>query len=468
MTALAQCLLDMGHQVSGFDTPESFVTQNVLDSLPIAIDTTQPTSLPKNVTTVIYGSAHGGKNHPLVLDAINKGLNVTTHAKLLGELSKQKQTLAVCGVGGKSTTSALVSWTLQALGAQPSFHVGVGSIRGLQKTGNWTNASEFFITEADEYAENPLEVNRGEKTIPRFAYLTPESIICTNIEYDHPDVYSNLQHTQDTFLAFFSQLTQGGTLLWNADNSHTEKIIPLIKNERTDVTYLSVGMSEESDFQIIDHGITNQVHSFSLKLNSQETSYVHNPDTIFLLQILGTHNIRNAAYCASYLLTKGYQSTAIAQAMSEFQSTGRRLEKMSENDSTIYYDDYAHHPTEIRTTLSTLRQAYPSKSIVTIFQPHTFSRTQALLSDFAQSFEATDVAIICPVFGSARESNGNLSSQQLAKMVQESGRAPAAVYSAENLNSVPKILSQIDVHNTIVITMGAGDVYTLHDTISKQ
>src|SRR6185369_10906914 len=155
MTAIAQCLLDAGKSVLGSDVPEDFVTQHILDQRGVHIDTSFDTEIPADTDCVIYTAAHQAQQNSQVVAAKTRNLPVMTHAEALGELFNLNKGLAVCGVGGKSTTSAMITWILVKLGYQPNFAIGVGDIPGLDKTGQWRKDAEYFVAEADEYVIDP-------------------------------------------------------------------------------------------------------------------------------------------------------------------------------------------------------------------------------------------------------------------------------------------------------------------------
>ena len=463
MAALAQCLLDAGIKVSGCDVTEIFVTEKILSTLDIVVDTIETTSLPTTADCVIYGSAHQGIQHPLVQEAIARNIPVFSHAQMLGLLSQEKQTIAVCGVGGKSTTSAWIAWTLDQIGAHPSYQIGVGEIIGLPRTGRWDAAGTLFVVEADEYAENPQEFARGAEVIPRFHYLQPNTIICTNLLYDHPDVYSSFADTEETFFKFFCQIKPEGTIIWNADDANLRKLIQKVDTARPDVVTLSFGTTPNADLRISDLGFQQNLHRAQFISQSPITQLQSSPVLSFSLP--GLHNLQNAAavWIATCLLNNS--ATLISQHITSFKSTSRRFQFIRQINSTYFFDDYAHHPTEIAAILSACKAQFPTAKLVVIFQPHTFSRTKALLSSFATAFNATDVLILTPIFGSAREKSGGITENELATAIRNVQSNQTQVIVAKSLEAAAHDISKLDLFNTVVITLGAGDVYLLHSLL---
>ncbi len=217
MTSLAQCLLDAGKTVSGSDVAEAFVTQHMLDRLNIKIDIGFEGEIPSDIDCVVYTAAHQSQQNPQVLQAQQKNIATFSHAEALASLFNQKKGIAVCGVGGKSTTAAMIAWIMEKTGQNPSFSVGVGNIPGLEKTGQWHADSQFFVAEADEYVVDPA----ATETVARFSFLKPFITVCTNLRFDHPDVYHDFEQTKRTFGDFFSQIQDGGFLVANIEDQQS-------------------------------------------------------------------------------------------------------------------------------------------------------------------------------------------------------------------------------------------------------
>lgn len=466
MTALAQCLLDKGITVAGCDVSEEFVTQKILSSLPIQIDNLDVQKLPIDTDFVIYGSAHQGKEHFLAQQAIKRSIPLYSHAQILGMLSQEKDTIAVCGVGGKSTTSALLAWILESSQEDPSYHVGVGEITGLPRTGRWHTTGSLFITEADEYAENPQAVARGEEIIPRFHYLQPKIIICTNLLYDHPDVYASFETTAKTFYSFFTQLKQNGILLWNADDAQLQTVVQKLHDNRPDILTVSFGYSKSAEVQIHELGYETGAHLVEFISNKQ--SLIKQNSQLIRFSLPGSHNLQNAAATWTCLRLIQLTDQIIAHHMATFQSTSRRFQLMNTIDESFFYDDYAHHPTEIAATLSACKALFPNHKLVVLFQPHTFSRTQALLPDFANAFSKADTLLLIPIFGSARENIGTITLDDLAKAIKTARSVKTDIRIATSITNAVEQLGSIDTKKAVVITLGAGDVYTIHDLLAQK
>ncbi|GIK83808.1 MAG: UDP-N-acetylmuramate--L-alanine ligase [Patescibacteria group bacterium] len=452
MTTMAQLLIDAGKQVSGCDFAEEFVTKKILDTLQIKIDIGFTHEFTPDVECVIYTAAHSGKFNPIVVQAESKKIPVFSHAQAQADLFNQKKGIAVCGVGGKSTVSAMISWIFQKTGKDPSFAVGVGNIPGLEKTAQWNVNSEYFIAEADEYVTDPSAPKRGEVITPRFSFLHPFITVCTNIKFDHPDVYEDFEHTKSVFFEFFNQINKEGTLILNyADMVHNptssaQKITTFGKDSQADFTY-----SFSPAQQIPGKTIATVIH------DSNEYSLT--------LLVPGEYNVQNALAAIAACKSAGIPIADSITALQTFASTQRRFEHVGTKNGVIYYDDYAHHPDEIKSVIAALNAWYKDQKKIIVFQPHTYSRTKQLLHEFIHAFGRAQEVYFLDIFASARESfDSSISSDTIVAGIKQ--KYPHVL--TENLHDI-ETLSQFLQKNTqpgeIVLTLGAGDIYKVHDTI---
>lgn len=454
MTSLAQCLVDLKKNVTGADVIDEFVTQPILDSMKIKIELGFTQDLPKDTQVVIYSGAHSGKNNPLVKQAIAKNLPIFSHAQVLGWLFNQKIGLAVCGVGGKSTISAMLAWTLLKLKQRPSYSVGVGNILGLVNTGAYQASSDYFVAEADEYADNPNEAIQGQKLVPRLSFLQPHLIICSNLQFDHPDVYHDFAHTKQVFMDFFHNLQPNGILICNFDDEQLLTLASKFRKQRKDVKVLGFGHTAKAQYQIETH--SEQSDQTRLAFDNQS----------FPLKLLlpGEHNLMNAAAVIAALHSLKFEIKPIISQLTKFPGVGRRLQLVKETAEHIFYDDYAHHPTEISRSLQALKQHHPGLPLVVVFQPHTTSRTKSLLNDFAESFTFADRLILMPIFTSAREKiDTTFSSKDLLDKIKHKHPSFSAALIPD-LVTVATEIKKLD-QRSVVLTLGAGDVYLLHNIV---
>ncbi len=429
LTALALCLSDAGIEVSGSDVAEEFVTEGVLKKRGFKLYASfSPTHIKKDLDLVVYTGAHQGVHNPEVVAAQKLGISVISHAQALGELTESKKLIAVCGTGGKSTTSAMLAWVLEQTGKSPGFAVGVGNISNFGVSGRFHKDSAWFVAEADEYAVDPTADLR-----PRFVFLHPQIIICTNLKYDHPDIYPTFEDTKAVFLAFFNTLPDSGSLILNGDDS------VLVSLSSKLATKAKVIMVKKSSL-----------------------------DKTMKLTLPGEFNLMNAQMALTAASSLGIKETEIKEALSGFDGTTRRFEKKGVVGGADWYDDYAHTPEEVEVTLKALRERYPNKNIIAVFQPHTYSRTKALFSGFSRCFTKADEVVLLDIFASAREKmDTSVSSDLLAESIIKLGQN-SSVKNMKTITAAAKYLVGQISTESVVMTLGAGDVYKIYDEIIKR
>jgi UDP-N-acetylmuramate--alanine ligase len=358
---------------------------------------------------------------------------------------KLKRGISVCGVGGKSTVSAMIAVILEKAGLDPAFAVGVGSIPAVGMPGKW-GKGKWFIAEADEYTTSPQDAT------PKMSYQHPEIIVLPNLEFDHPDVYRDLAATQNAFLAFLNRLPQDGVLVAGIDNPHVRDLLPKVK--RPIVTY---GFHSQADWQLEEPRVVNQC---------QQVMVRHGRESIGLaLPIPGRFNAANAVAALVVAARVGVTRQKIIDGLSQFTGTKRRFEKIAQVGSTLLYDDYAHHPLELGATLAAAKSWLPGKKILAIFQPHTYSRTKALLNDFALSFSDADTVVVTDIYASARETEDlGMSGEMLAAKIKAYHKR---VEFCPDQEAVLNFLKKEKVRDTAIFTLGAGDIFLWHKAIRK-
>ncbi len=442
MTSITQCLLDAGKKVIGSDVAEDFVTEPILKRLAIKIEdiATIPNFKEQKIDAVIYTAAHQGVDNPQVKAALELDIPTYTQAGALAEFFNQKDGIAVCGVGGKSTVSAMIAFVFNQLAPKDlSFSVGVGEIIGMQKTGQWQKNGQYFVAEADEYVIDPHAREKGQMPIPRFAFLKPFATVCTNLKYDHPDVYENFEGTKKTFAKFFSQIKTDGHLIINGDNQDLLKLVKEVG--RPDLKITTFGESANCDFKLQDY--------------------------CFNLQVPGKFNVMNALAAFTCLVQLGFSKTQVISALNQFHSTKRRFELVKKDEQHWHYDDYAHHPSEILAVIDTLNENFGEQKKLISFQPHTFSRTRQLFDDFVDALathtKANDEILLIDIFPSAREAfDPDMNCDKLATAVKN--KYPNC--QIQNLKTREALANYIKQSNyTVFITIGAGDIYHVHELL---
>jgi len=443
MANLAVILKKMGKNVSGSDLPDEFITDEVLKKNKIQYITNfKKDKLPKETDLVIYSAAHQGINNPQVQEALSRGIKVQAQPVALVELMQNfKTSLAVCGCHGKTTTSSLLAYTLINLGVEPSYLVGSSGFN--EYSGGDFRKKDYFVIEADEYGVNPPI----DKT-PKLNFLKPSHLICTNIDYDHPDVYQNIEELKRTFLNFFKK---GSSSFICFDDKNSMEVAAFLDKSQ----YKTFGFGKGADYRIEDFQ-TNEYGSSFFLFDPQKNRFE------FQTRLFGEKNILNAAGIVSLLLFLGFPYEKIKTAISGFLGAKRRFEEVYHKNSIYLFDDYGHHPREIEATIEAARLRFSQKKIIIVFQPHTYSRTQALLYDFRKSLALADYSFVLPIFASARENKEDFN--VAAKDIVGDKKNVVYVDSfCQLINRLNKVLKK----NDVIFTMGAGDVYKLGDDIIK-
>ncbi|MFC1678332.1 UDP-N-acetylmuramate--L-alanine ligase [Patescibacteria group bacterium] len=462
MTMLAQYLREKGIYVSGSDTSEKFMTDQVLGKAGIkVIETFDSKNIPDDADLIIYSSAYNKKTNPEVAKVISKE-NVLTYAQALGLIFNGQYGIGVIGSHGKTTTTAWLGYVVDKAGLSPSVLVGanVPQFSGTSLIGK----SDYMISELDEY-QNKLH------------YYHPKAIILNNIEYDHPDFFVSKEDYYNVFIDFIKKIPSNGFVVVNYDDSIIRKIINVNCRSRI-ITY---ALDEVADYiaydikQIDDpSSITGSKQYFKVKLGSsnfEENEIMENSTRIdvlgdFSIQLLGIHNIYNALAVIATSIELNIDLAKIRTYLEEFQGTERRTQLLGEYRGAKIIDDYAHHPTEIRTTLKGLKSAYPNNKIIVVFHPHTFTRTKALLDDFSASFNNADEVIVLDIYGSAREEQGGVHSKDLVAEIKKDNKKSKILY-IPTLKEAENYLRKIIESNDVIILMGAGDVFRIGQNLIK-
>ena len=444
MSNLALILKEMGKQVTGCDLAEEFITDVILKKFQIPFSVGfNPELLSKETDLVIYSAAHTGQENQIVIEAKKRGIMTVSQAKVLGELlSHFKTSIAVSGCHGKTTTSSLLAYALMKFGVKPSYMIGVSTFN--EQPGGTYDGQDYFVIEADEYGVNPP----ADKT-PKLLFLHPTHIICTNIDFDHPDVYQNIDETKKAFLQFFGSKK----LFLCIDDFHIKSIMG--KLNRTQ--YQTFGFSSGADLQIQNPVVSETQSSFNLVYKGKDLG-------MFTTSLFGEKNISNAAGVILILLDLGFEVQKIKEAIKDFATVKRRFEFVYRKNDTYLFDDYGHHPAEIAATIAAARARFKDRRILAIFQPHTYSRTQSLKKEFATSLSKSDLCLIAPIFPSAREDakEFQVSSFDIAR---ESGSENVKAFST--LKELLVQLKESVMPGDIIFTIGAGDIYKLKDEIIK-
>lgn len=427
MSALAQVSAQVeGAMITGSDVSERFFTDAVLERAQIPVLNFSAHNVDQ--ADLVVASAAYGEDHQEIARAHELNIPVFTYPQYLGRLMSKKRGIAVSGTHGKTTTTAMTGLTLLQAGIDPTIVVGsdVPSIGGNAYSGK----GEFFLAESCEYRRH-------------FLNYSPEYLIITNIEFDHPDYFQDVEDVISAFIELAQKIPDEGRIfVWAED--------PNRKFIQSKAPIISFGLSDEADIQAKDVKFHDEGSSMSIFAFGKYLGDLH-------LHVSGKHNILNALATISLCLEIGVPADQILKSLSQFNGTKRRFEHVGVNGGALIVDDYAHHPTEIRSTLEGARLSFPDRRIRAIFQPHTFSRTEKLLEEFSLAFNSADEVVIAEIFASAREKDLNtISASTLAERLQVQG------INARYINTLDEIkdyLTQTLAPQDLVLTLGAGDIY---------
>ncbi|NTU46710.1 UDP-N-acetylmuramate--L-alanine ligase [Candidatus Roizmanbacteria bacterium] len=444
MSGLAVFCKQMGKQVGGADSQEHFITDSFLEKQGIAQIQSFEEPLPAHVDMLVYSSAHQGSKNRLVLEASNRGIRVMHQAEFIGSIMPSFTTsVAVCGSHGKSTTSALLAFALRQLHAEPSYFVGVPRFNGMD--GSHFGKKDYFVVEADEYG-----VDVPQDTTPKLLSLHPTHVLVTNIDYDHPDVYKNIEQVKEVFKKFM----QNKNIIASADDKELSDILQTFPRS----SYQTYGFSDEADLHI------TSFHSSETEI-SFELLYQKKPIGSFQIELFGEKNATNTAGVILTLLELGYDADAIRSAIRNFRGAERRFQCIGQVQTMRVFDDYAHHPTEIEAVIEAARERFPTSQLIICFEPHTYSRTFSLKNEFVTALSRADFAFIAPIFPSARENPEMypISATDLELLAKERGIQNVTAL-AHREEFIPRVLTLLKP-NTVIFTMGAGSIYQISEDI---
>ncbi len=423
MSALALWFRSQGWTVSGSDLTESELTrilrrENV--KLTIGHD---KRNLPEETKLIIRTQAVSLKN-PEYKEALRRRLVALTYPEMIGELTRHYETLAVAGAHGKSTTTAMLALILKRAKLNPTTVVGT-LLKELDGKNFEAGSSPYLVLEADEYGR-------------AFLHYSPALAVLTTIDKEHLDTYKNLAGIKTAFLAFLQNVKPHGIFVLNQD----DEFILSLKS------------------QIAAIAKRKSIKTFWFKTKSKAGRLVKS-----VLQIPGSHNVSNALAAFTAAQALGTDKKTALAALKSYRGAWRRLELKGNFFGAPVYDDYAHHPTEIKATLAALKDAYPERKIVCVFQPHQAERLKALFTDFKTAFDGADETLILPLYHvTGREgAKNNVTSETLARAIQKQQPKKALFYLREPEHIPHAIFALGDPAGKVIVMMGAGDIvnYTL-------
>ena len=407
MSSLAQIMHDLGHEVQGSDIESYVFTEVALKNKGIKILPFDANNIKKDMV-VIQGNAFPD-THEEVTKAHDLNLEVIRYHDFLGHVINQYTSVAVTGAHGKTSTTGLLSHVMNG-DKKTSFLIGDGTGLGIP-------ASEYFAFEACEYRRHFLSYH-------------PDYAIMTNIDFDHPDYFKDINDVFDAFQEM-SRNVKKAIIAWG-DDEH-------LRNIKADVPVYYYGFSQDDDVYAANVQFNENGTTFDVYINN--TYY----DT-FLSPQYGDHNILNSLAVITISYLESLNVDNIKEALETFGGVKRRFNE-TKLANQVLVDDYAHHPREISATIETARKKYPNKEVIAVFQPHTFSRTKAFLEEFADCLNKADHTYLCEIFGSIRENTGNLTIQDLLQRING-----ATLIDEESVDILEKH------SDAVILYMGAGDI----------
>ena len=407
ISAIARMFLLEGKKVSGSDMSDSKAVKE-LEKFGAKIHIGHSAeNIPKDTDLVIYTIAID-KNNPELKEAIKRNIKILTYPESLKEVSKNKYTIAVSGTHGKTTTTAMIAKIMIDAGLDPT--VIVGSFLKGHESNFIAGKSKYFVVEACEYRKS-------------FLNIKPTIALITNIDNDHLDFYKDIADIQNAFREFVSHLGKDNYLIANIKD---KTIIPVLKDLNTNI------------------------------INSKDFF-----DKELKLKIPGEHNKEDASFALAVVNILGIAKEKAKKSLEEFVGTWRRFEYKGETkNGVLIYDDYGHHPTEIKATLSGAREFFGKKKIFVAFQPHLYSRTKILLNDFATAFGDADEILVAPIFAAREKFDPSITSEILVDKINNT-----KALSFKNFVDIENYLLENLKKDDVLITIGAGDIYKIGESL---
>ena len=437
MSGLAEILKDAGFRVSGSDRSKSPLTET-LERKGINVFYGQRAgNITDDIDCVVFTSAIH-KDNPEYVATMEKGIPHLTRAQLLGEIMQNYKTpIAISGTHGKTTTTSMVSEILLHAGTDPTLSIGgmLKSIGGNIRVGS----TDLFVTEACEYTNSFLKFN-------------PSLEIILNIEEDHLDFFKDINDIRHSFRKFAEKLDADDILVINGEISHVSEI-----TDGLPCHIITYGLKPECDYAAENITFDEFAKgSFDLIAYGKKIDHIQ-------LNVAGIHNVSNALAAIASARELHIPMDIIKKGLMAFEGTDRRFEYKGQFNGVTVIDDYAHHPTEIKATL-TAAQKYPHRQIWCVFQPHTYTRTKAFFHEFADALSLADKIVLADIYAARETDPGDIHSRDIQKLLLEKGKE---AYYFPSFEEIEKFLREKCINGDLLITMGAGDVVLVGEALIK-
>lgn len=435
MSGIAELLLNLGYKVSGSDLRQTDITRR-LEGLGGVVHEGHNAEWIEGADVVVTSSAVT-KDNPEVIAAVESHIPVIPRAEMLAELMRLKKFgIAIAGSHGKTSTTSLTGWILAQAGLDPTVVIG-GQVNSLG-TNAKLGEGEFLVAEADE--------SDGS-----FLQLSPVVEVVTNIDLEHLDFYKDIDEIKAIFLQFINKIPFYGAAILCLDDPHIADLLPQIKK------------------RVITYGLSAQADLYARELNTDglETTFEVCSEREVLggisISSPGKHNVLNSLAAIAVAMELEIPFVDIASALASFSGVQRRLQVKGEVRNITVIDDYGHHPTEIKATLAALRDAWPRRRLVVVFQPHRYSRTQALYKEFCIAFHEADLLVISEIYAASEKPIPGVSGENLLIGIKEHGHKNALYISA--VSQLPKEIVPLLCDGDVLLTLGAGDIWQVGEKI---
>lgn len=452
MAMLAEYLAARGARVTGSDTPEVFMTEEVLKRSGIERNRRfDPSNIPVDADLIVYSTAYDPARNEELAAAFAGGKKVVKLAEALAMAFNERYGIGIVGSHGKTTTTAWLGHLLKYAKKSPTVMVGarVPQWGGLALSGH----SDYFICELDEY--------QG-----KLRYFQPQMVLLNNIDWDHPDFFPDHESYLATFRELVKRLPGRGVLVANNDDPQVRALA-----RECPARVVTYSLDETADYIAHSRRDEGGRQFFRVKLGAgilddQDDAAAADLGE-FSIALAGRHNAMNALAVIAAALELGLDLADVRSGLGDFAGTARRLEHLGRFRNVDIYDDYAHHPSEIKATLEGVRSRFPGRRSVVVFHPHTFTRTLALKDDFARAFGEADELFVLEIYGSAREKQGGICGTELTALIsaeREKAGLPPACF-VPDLEAAVETLREVIRPNDVVVLMGAGDVFRVGEKL---
>jgi len=435
MSGLAEVLVNLGYPVSGSDLRKGAVVER-LQSMGVKFFEKHRKDQVRGADVVVVSSAVRSDN-PELEEARRLQIPIIPRAEMLAELMRLKYGIAVAGSHGKTSTTSMIAVLLDRAGLDPTMVIGgrLGILGSNAKLGR----SAYMIVEADESDRS-------------FLHLSPVAAVVTGIDREHLEAYRGMEDLKDAFVDFVNKIPFYGASLLCLDDERVQDILPRIKRR-----YVTYGFSTQADITADAINLSGMNSCYRLKIRGQEMGPIK-------LRVPGRHNALNSLAAVGVGLELGISLEDINAGLESYSGVDRRFQVKGDHGGILVVDDYGHHPTEIRASLATAKEAFGRRTVV-VFQPHRYSRVKELFDEFCRAFHQADLLLVTEIYPAGEEPLPDITGQRLADGIKVHGHRD--VRFVEDMQTIPQILKDQVREGDLIMTLGAGSVTSLSDELAE-